>query len=111
MVITAVFEDGAARVLTKDDYVLDKTGALTANDEKVTISYGGKQLELLIQVKANSQGDSSSDSNGSDSVITPDDKGCNGALAGALIAVACVLAAAAVAVVLIKNKKGKKSNE
>lgn len=111
MVITAVFEDGSSIVLTKDDYVLDKTGALTANDEKVTISYGGKQLELLIQVKANSQGDSSSDSNGSDSVITPDDKGCNGALAGTLIAVACVLAAAAVAVVLIKNKKGKKSNE
>ena len=108
MVITAIFEDGSSIVLSKDDYVLDKSGALTVNDEKVTISYGGKQLELLIQVKAKSQDDSSSDS---DSVVTPDNKGCNGALVGTLIAVACVLAAAAVAVVLLKNKKGKKSNE
>lgn len=115
MVITAVFEDGSSIVLSANDYKIDKSGALTVNDDKVMVSYDGAQLVLEIQVKAKTQEDSSSGSevdSDSNNVETPSkDNGGNGVVVGILIAVGCVLVAAAVGVVLFINKKGKKSNE
>lgn len=52
MKVIAVYEDGSLLELDSSTYTLDKTGALTAADSQVTISYGGKTLILGISVTA-----------------------------------------------------------
>lgn len=48
MVITAVYSDGSRTQI--NDYTIDKTGALTLDDEKVTITYEDYSLEQPISV-------------------------------------------------------------
>ena len=48
MVITAVYSDGSRTQI--NDYTIDKTGALTLDDEKVTITYEDYSIEQPISV-------------------------------------------------------------
>lgn len=48
MVIEATYSDYTSEVIT--DYTIDKTAALTEDDEKVTVSYGGFTIDINIQV-------------------------------------------------------------
>ena len=49
MVVTASYSDGTVEVI--DDYTVDKTGPLKAEDTSITVSYQGKTAELKIVVK------------------------------------------------------------
>ena len=51
MVVTASYSDGTVEVI--DDYTVDKTGPLKAEDTSITVSYQGKTAEVKIVVKEN----------------------------------------------------------
>ena len=48
MVVTATYGDGSTKAVT--DYTIDKTGTLSATDEKVTVTYEGKTAAQDISV-------------------------------------------------------------
>lgn len=48
MVVTATYSDESTEVVS--DYTFEPSGALTAEDVKVTISYKGKTAEQAITV-------------------------------------------------------------
>lgn len=50
MVVTAFYNDSTKEEVT--DYTIDKTGALTREDNRVVVSYGGKKVSVKISVRA-----------------------------------------------------------
>ncbi len=105
MTITAVFTDGSLIIITPEDYVLDKS-VLTADDESVTLSYGGKSLKLAIQVSGTTPVDSDTDSTtSSGKPHKPSKRGCS---SGASANVWASLMFITVAASVVMKKKSKK---
>ena len=51
LTLAVTYEDTTKETIT-EGWTIDKEGALTLEDEKVTVSYGGKSVEIAIEVEA-----------------------------------------------------------
>lgn len=51
LTLVVTYEDTTKETIT-EGWTIDKEGALTLEDEKVTVSYGGKSVEIAIEVEA-----------------------------------------------------------
>lgn len=51
MIINAVYNDGTVKALSSEDYEIDKTAALTAADNKVTVSYTEGEITKTADVE------------------------------------------------------------